>query len=331
MATINNIGVFTSGGDAPGMNACVRSVVRIASHHRVQVTGIFNGYNGMMEADFKPLHPEDVSGITHLGGTILLSSRSQEFRTVEGRAKAAAALKKEGIDALIAIGGNGTFAGALKLEEEHNIPIVGTPGTIDNDLYGTDMTIGFDTACNTIMEAIDRLRDTAASHNRLFFVEVMGKHSGYLAMNSYAASDAEAVLIPEDHQDLERLMRILDKKDSKKKSSYIVIVAEGEESGNAFDIQQMVKERFSHFNSRVTVLGHVQRGGRPSCIDRINASRMGVGAVEALLEGKRNVMTGIINNEIVYTPFKETIERVKPFRKDLLEMSQKLGLDDYEV
>jgi 6-phosphofructokinase 1 len=327
MKPIQNIGIFTSGGDAPGMNACIRSVVRTASYYNIQVTGINNGYAGMIDGDFISLESEDVSGIVNRGGTILFSSRSEEFRTKEGRAKAAESLRKEGIDCLIAIGGNGTFAGALILDEEHDIPIVGAPGTIDNDLYGTDMTIGFDTACNTVIEAVDKLRDTAASHNRLFFVEVMGRNSGYIALNSYAGSDAEAVLIPEDLGDMDRLMTMLGKKDSKKKSSYIVIIAEGEESGNAFDIQQKVAKIYPHFNSRVTVLGHVQRGGRPSCIDRINASRMGMAAVGALKEGKRNVMAGIINNEIVYTSFKETIEREKPFRKDLLEMSQRLGLD----
>lgn len=325
--TVKHIGVFTSGGDAPGMNACIRSVVRTASHFNIKTSGIIGGYAGMINADFKPLEVADVTGIIQRGGTVLLSSRSEAFRTVEGRAQAAQALKNAGIDGLVAIGGNGTFAGAIKLFEEHGIPVVGAPGTIDNDLYGTDNTIGFDTACNTIIDSIDKLRDTAASHSRLFFVEVMGRHSGYLALNSYVASDAEGVLIPEDATDLDRLMKILGKKDSKKKSSYIVIVAEGEESGNAFAIQQKVKEKYPHFNSRVTILGHVQRGGKPTCVDRIIASRLGMASVEALMAGKYNVMAGVVNNEIELTPFIDTIEKTKPFRSDLLEMSQKLCLD----
>tara|TARA_Y100000782_G_C10189462_1_gene269701 strand:+ start:16444 stop:17430 length:987 start_codon:yes stop_codon:yes gene_type:complete len=324
MTAIKKIGVFTSGGDAPGMNACIRSVVRTACHHGIEVTGVLSGYQGMIDRTFTALKPENVNGIVHQGGTILFSSRCPDFKTKEGRLKAYENLKAEGIDALVAIGGNGTFTGAKIFEEEFGIPSIGTPGTIDNDLYGTDMTIGFDTACNTVIEAIDRIRDTAASHHRLFFVEVMGRDSGYIALNSYVASDAEAVLIPERHDDYESMMQVLGGGNELRKSGYIVIVAEGEESGNAFDIQKKVMERFPHFDSRVTVLGHIQRGGRPTCVDRINSSRMGMAAVEGLLSGKRNVMAGIINNEIVYTSFHDTLTKQKPFREDLLSMTQML-------
>lgn len=321
---LNKIGVLTSGGDAPGMNACVRSVVRTAHHHGVEVTGIYNGFQGLIDNQMEALTPSMVNGIVHKGGTILYSARSEAFRTKEGRAKAHQNLKNQGIEALVVIGGDGSFTGAKVFQEEFGVPTVGAPGTIDNDLFGTDMTIGFDSACNTVIEAIDKIRDTAAAHHRLFFVEVMGRNSGYIALNSFVASDAEAVLIPEDENDFNTLMKTLGKQDSSKKSGYIVIVAEGEESGGAFEIQRKVLKKYPHFDSRVTVLGHVQRGGNPSCQDRINASRMGMACVQGLIEGKHSVMAGIINNEVVYTSFSETLNKTKPFREDLLAMTHLL-------
>jgi len=324
---MKNIAVFTSGGDAPGMNACIRAVTLTALNKGVGVYGILNGYEGMIEGDFIPLTKESVSGLVHQGGTILYSSRSERFRTKEGRQQAYKNLKDKNIDGIVAIGGNGTFTGAEIFFDEFQMPTVGAPGTIDNDLYGTDFTIGFDTACNTIVDAVDKIRDTAASHHRVFFVEVMGRNSGYLALNAFAGSDSEAVLIPERADDFDAMMQLFAREKVNKKSCYIVIVAEGDDAGDAFEIQKKVLAKFPHFDSRVSILGHMQRGGNPSCLDRINASRMGMAAAEGLLAGKTNVMAGIIDKKIVYTPFKDCIEKAKPFNEDLMQLASMLTID----
>lgn len=308
MNSIKKIGVFTSGGDSPGMNAAIRAVVRSSFYYGVKVSGIYRGYEGMIEGDIED--EMDVRSVNHIlqkGGTVLKSSRSKEFMTAEGRAKAYAELKKLGIDALVAIGGNGTFTGAKVFNEEFDIPIIGLPGTIDNDLYGTDFTIGFDTANNTVIQAVDSIRNTAQSHNRLFFVEVMGRDSGYIAAYTGLASGAVSILIPEKESSLDDLIKKLDKGRQNKKTSSIVIVSEGNKWGNASDIAKMVKERIDYYDSKVTILGHVQRGGIPSCFDRVLASRLGVAAVEGLLNGKTNVMIGTTKNEISYTTFEDAI------------------------
>ncbi|NEQ50704.1 MAG: 6-phosphofructokinase [Leptolyngbya sp. SIO3F4] len=318
---LRNIGVFTSGGDAPGMNACIRAVVRTAHHYGLEVTGILEGYRGMVEGKFRPLSAPDVSNTIARGGTLLRSSRCPEFREASGRKRAFDQLKEAGIQGLIAIGGNGTFMGAQVFEEEFGIPTIGVPGTIDNDLSGTDFTIGFSTACQVAVEAIDKLRDTATSHNRLFFVEVMGRDSGYIAVHTCVAAGAEAVLYPEDTNDLEQLMRFLQEKSKRKVFSSIVVVAEGDETGGAVEINKLVRERYPQYDTRVTVLGHLQRGGSPTVFDRLLASRLGMHAVEALRQGKRNVMVGQVRDEVVLTPFGEALAQRKRLNIDLLRMS----------
>lgn len=320
---IRKIGVLTSGGDSPGMNACVRAVVRTAHYYNIDVFGIMEGYKGMLEGNFKQLSNFDVAGIISRGGTLLRTSRCPEFRELAGRQKAYENLKKEGVDALVIIGGDGSFAGALAFEQEFGIPSIGTPGTIDNDLFGTDYTIGFDTAVNTVVKAIDQIRDTAASHNRLFFIEVMGRDSGYIAVNSCVAGGGEAVLFPEESRDLTWLMDYLEEKKKRKILSSIVVVAEGDETGGAVEINKLIKKTYPQYDTRVTVLGHLQRGGAPSAFDRILASRLGMHAVEGLLQGQRNVMAGLINNELVFTPFKTAIAgHKKEIHPDLVKMSQ---------
>jgi 6-phosphofructokinase 1 len=316
--------VFTSGGDSPGMNAAIRAVVRSAIFHDLKVTGILGGYNGLVEDRTMPMGARDVSNIIQRGGTILRTARSTSFMTAEGRAVAAANLRKHGIDALVAIGGDGTFKGASVLHQVHGIPVIGLPGTIDNDLYGTDRTIGFDTAVNTAMEAIDKIRDTASSHDRLFFVEVMGRDSGFIAIACALASGAEYAMVPEKLQSIDELTRTL-KEASSSKSSSIVVVAEGDEEGNAFDIARRVKEQMPDRDIRVTVLGHLQRGGSPTVQDRILASRLGVASVEALLQGQRDAMLGLVNDRIVLTPFKEAIEGDKPIDPDLFRVLEVLA------
>ncbi|HEX2618116.1 MAG TPA: 6-phosphofructokinase [Flavobacteriales bacterium] len=317
--SLPHIGVFTSGGDAPGMNAAVRAVVRAAHFHGARVSGILGGYDGMVRGDMRELGVRDVSNIIQRGGTILRTARSEAFRTREGRDQAFAMLQRQGIEALVAIGGNGTFTGASQFLEEHGIPTIGIPGTIDNDLFGTDITLGFDTAVNTAMEAIDRIRDTASSHNRLFFVEVMGRTSGFIALHSAIASGAEFVLVPERAEGLDELIEVLERS-SRSKSSVIVIVAEGEEKGGAFEIARKVKERYAHYDTRVSVLGHMQRGGSPTVTDRVLASRMGVAAVEALLAGRSNEMVGLVGGQLTFTPFRATFEEAKPLDTDLLRL-----------
>jgi 6-phosphofructokinase 1 len=322
MKQINKIGVFTSGGDSPGMNACVRAVVRTAHKHDVEVIGIKEGYRGMVAGYFETLTSLDVAGIIQRGGTILRSSRCPEFKTKEGRQQAYDNCKKHGIDALVAIGGNGTFTGALYFEEEFGIPTIGCPGTIDNDLFGTDYTIGFDTACNTVVKAIDQIRETAASHNRLFLVEVMGRDSGFIALNGCVAGGGEAVMLPEQHDDLPRLMQFLDEKSQHKIYSNIVVVAEGDEAGGAIELEKVIRKEYPQYDVRSTILGHLQRGGSPTCRDRILASRLGHHAVEALLKGKRNMMAGEINNKVELTLFRDSIEKTKALNTDLLQLSE---------
>ena len=326
MASIKRIGVFTSGGDSPGMNAAIRAVVRAGAFYGVEVYGIMRGYEGMIEGEYKKLHTYDVSGIIQRGGTILKTARSKKFLTKEGRQQANDNLRKAGIDSIIAIGGDGTFRGALEFSHEFDFPIIGLPGTIDNDLYGTDNCIGYDTAINTVVEAVDKLRDTAASHDRLFFVEVMGRDSGLIALRSGIATGAEAILVPEFKTDIDELIKVLERGYEKKKKSSIIIVAEGDDKGGAFEIANLVKEKFDHYDTRVTVLGHIQRGGSPTCMDRVIASRMGIAAVEGLLQGKRDVMAGIVNKDIVYTHFSETAKHHKELNQMLYRIAEILAM-----
>jgi 6-phosphofructokinase 1 len=309
MSKIKNIGVLTSGGDAPGMNAAIRAVVRAAIYYDLQVTGILRGYEGLIHADFISMERKSVANIIQRGGTILKTARSDSFRTKEGRAKAHDQLKQHGIDGLIVIGGDGTFTGANLFANEYNFPIVGLPGTIDNDLQGTDFTIGYDTAINTVVNAVDKIRDTAESHDRLFIVEVMGRDSGLIALRSGIGVGAEAILIPEANMGVEGLVNRLEigRKD---KASKIIIVAEGDEVGGAFNVGEVLKERFPHYDIRVSVLGHIQRGGKPSCMDRVLASRFGVAAVEGLINGQSGVMVGQVNRELVFTPFAQAIKHI---------------------
>jgi len=322
MANVKKIGVFTSGGDSPGMNAAIRSVVRTCAYLNVECTGIYRGYQGMIEGDFKTMDARSVNNIINKGGTILKSARCKEFRTKEGRKKAYEQLKAEGIDAFVVIGGDGSFTGAMIFNQEFNFPVIGIPGTIDNDIFGTTVTLGFDTALNTVVEAIDKIRDTASSHNRLFFVEVMGRDVGHLALNAGVGAGAEEILIPEENLGRERLLESLKRSKKSGKSSSIVIVAEGDKTGkNIFELKDYVEENFPDYDVRVSVLGHMQRGGSPSCYDRVFASRMGVRAVEALLEGKTNLMVGTIANELILTPIDIAIKGHTKIDKELLRVS----------
>ena len=323
---IKRIAVFTSGGDAPGMNAALRAVVRTASFHDLHVYGINRGYEGMIDGDLKRLERRDVANIIHRGGTILKTARSKRFMEAEGRQQAFESLQAFDIDACIAIGGNGTFTGAHVFGQEHPMPFMGIPGTIDNDLYGTDYTIGFDTAVNTAIEAVDRIRDTADSHNRLFFIEVMGRHAGYIALHTAIASGAESVLIPEIETSLESLVDRLRKNAKRKKLFSLIIVAEGTPLGNATEIARKVSEHVSDFEIKVTIIGHLQRGGAPNGLDRVLASRLGHSAVEGLLNGQSDKMVGILNDEILYTPFEDAIYKQKDINHDLVRMSEILAM-----
>ena len=319
---IKKIGVFTSGGDSPGMNAAIRSVVRTCAYMKIECIGIYRGYEGMIEGDFKPMDARSVNNIINKGGTILKSARSLEFRTPEGRAKAYANLKKEGIDAFVVIGGDGSFTGAMIFNQEYNFPVIGIPGTIDNDIYGTTYTVGFDTALNTVVEVIDKIRDTASSHNRLFFVEVMGRDVGHIALNAGVGAGAEEILIPEENLGLDRLLESLKRSKQSVKSSSIVVVAEGDKTGkNVFELKEYVEEHIPIYDVRVSVLGHMQRGGSPSCFDRVLASRMGVKAVEALLEGKSSLMVGIQDNKLTLTPLIKAIKGHTKIDKELIRVS----------
>jgi 6-phosphofructokinase 1 len=309
MSKIQNIGVLTSGGDAPGMNAAIRAVVRGALYYKLKVTGILRGYDGLINADFMPMDGKSVANIIQRGGTILKTARCDEFKTPEGRAKAHQNLVENGIDALVVIGGDGTFTGADIFSREYDFPILGLPGTIDNDLEGTDLTIGYDTAINTVVNAVDKIRDTAESHDRLFIVEVMGRDSGLIALRSGIGVGAEAILIPEAKMTITDLVERVEH-GRKDKASKIIVVAEGDEAGGAYNVGEILKEKFPHHDIRVSVLGHIQRGGSPSCADRVLASRLGVTAVEGLLEGKSKMMVGQINREIVFTPFSKAIKHI---------------------
>jgi 6-phosphofructokinase 1 len=313
------IGVLTSGGDSPGMNAAIRAVTRSAIHNGMSVKAIYHGYKGLIANEIKEFKTHDVSNIIQRGGTILKTARCQEFRTPEGRKQAYMRLKEQGIDALVAIGGDGTLTGARIFAQEYNYPIIGLPGTIDNDLYGTDVTIGFDTALNTIMECVDKIRDTATSHERLFFIEVMGREAGFLAINGAIASGAEAAIIPEISIEKDQLAEMIETGFRKSKNSSIVLVAEGEVTGGAMGVAERVKKEYPQFDVRVSILGHLQRGGSPSAQDRILATRMGVAAIDALLDDQRNVMIGIQNDKIVYVPFSKAIKNLKPINPDLVQ------------
>ena len=319
---IKTIAVLTSGGDSPGMNAAIRSVVRSCAYMKIKCMAIYRGYQGMIDGDFKEMNARSVNNIINKGGTILKSARCKEFRTPEGRKKAVAQLKKNKVDALVVIGGNGSFTGALKLNEEFNFPVMGIPGTIDNDILVTSYTIGFDTAINTVVEVIDKIRDTASSHNRLFFVEVMGRDVGHIALNAGVGAGAEEILIPEQNLGLDRLLDSLKRSKKSGKSSSIVIVAEGDKTGkNVFELKEYVEEHLPIYDVRVSVLGHMQRGGNPTCFDRVLASRMGVRAVEALLEGKTNYMVGIRDNQLILTPISEAIKAHTAVDEELIRVS----------
>jgi len=323
---IKRIGVLTSGGDAPGMNAAIRAVVRACAFHNVEVEGVFQGYAGLIAGDFKRLNERSVARILGRGGTILKSSRCKEFFTVEGRATAIEQMKKHHIDALITIGGNGTFTGAHILSQESGIPVMGIPGSIDNDLFGTDHCIGFDTATNTVVDAVDKIRDTATSHNRIFFVEVMGRNSGFIALKAGIAAGAIAIVLPEDEMTSEELMQILRASEESGKSSSIVIVAEGAKGGTAYDLANKVAAENPDYDTRVSVLGHLQRGGAPSCYDRVISSRMGVAAVEGLLQGRKDVMIGIVNDRETYTSLEEAITRANLPNRDELRIARILAI-----
>lgn len=320
--TIKKIGVLTSGGDAPGMNAAIRSVVRTCAYHTIGCVGIYRGYQGMIEGDFKEMGPRSVNNIVNKGGTILKSARSKDFVTVEGRKIAHKNLVNAKIDGLVVIGGDGTFTGALIFNKEFYFPTIGIPGTIDNDIFGTSHTLGYDTALNTVVEVIDKIRDTASSHNRLFFVEVMGRDAGHIALNAGIGAGAEEILIPEEDLGLERLLESLKKSKTSGKSSSIVVIAEGDKIGkNVFELKDYVEANLPEYDVRVSVLGHMQRGGAPSCFDRVLASRYGVKAVESLLEGKSNYMVGLLNDKMSLTPLEQAIKGNSEIDRELLRVA----------
>ena len=325
MAKIKTIGILTSGGDAPGMNAAIRAVTRSGICNGFNIKGIYRGYDGLINDEVADFTTENVSGIIMSGGTILKTARSKEFMTPEGKAKAYETLQKEGIDALVVIGGNGSLTGAMEFARAYDVCCVGLPGTIDNDLYGTDSTIGYDTTMNTIVECVDRIRDTAQSHERIFFIEVMGRDAGFLAQNSAIASGAEAAIIPEDSTDVDQLAQFMERGIRKSKRSCIVIVSESPKCG-ALYYAERVRNEFPQYDVRVSILGHLQRGGRPSAHDRILASRTGVGAIQAIMQGQRNVMVGVRNNEIVYVPLSEAIRSDKPYDKSLIRVLDELSI-----
>ena len=326
MHEIKCIGVLTSGGDAPGMNAAIRAVTRAAIYNGFEVMGIMRGYKGLVFDEIVPFKTQNVSNIIQQGGTILKTARCQEFTTKEGRATAYENMRKHGIDALVVIGGDGSLTGARVFAAEYDVPIVGLPGTIDNDLFGTDKTIGYDTALNTIMEAVDKIRDTATSHERLFFIEVMGRDAGFLALNGAIATGAEAAIIPEIATEVDQLAELIQNGFRKSKNSSIVLVAESDVTGGAMGLAERVKKEYPQYDVRVTILGHIQRGGSPTASDRILASRMGEAAINALIEGQRNVMVGIQNDVLVYVPFTKAIRDDKPINRDLLNTVKILSI-----
>ncbi len=324
---IKKIGVLTSGGDSPGMNAAIRSVVRTCAYHGIACVGIYRGYQGMIEGDFKDMGPRSVNNIVNKGGTILKSARSTEFRTPEGRKKAYDNLTKAEIDSFIVIGGDGSFTGAEIFNHEFDFPVMGIPGTIDNDIFGTSHTLGYDTALNTVVEVIDKIRDTASSHNRLFFVEVMGRDAGHIALNAGIGAGAEEILIPEEDLGLDRLLESLQRSKASGKSSSIVVIAEGDKMGkNVFELKDYVDTHMPEYDVRVSVLGHMQRGGAPSCFDRVLASRLGVKAVESLLEGKSNYMVGLRNDKVNLTPLEQAIKGRSVIDQELLRVSDIMSI-----
>lgn len=325
--TIKKIGVLTSGGDSPGMNAAIRSVVRTCAFHNIGCVGIYRGYQGMIEGDFIEMGPRSVNNIVNKGGTILKSARSMEFKTPEGRKKAHANLVNAGIDALVVIGGDGSFTGALLFNQEFGFPVMGIPGTIDNDIFGTSHTLGYDTALNTVVEVIDKIRDTASSHNRLFLVEVMGRDAGHIALNAGIGAGAEEILIPEEDLGLDRLLDSLRKSKAAGKSSSIVVIAEGDKIGKTvFELKDYVESHFPEYDVRVSVLGHMQRGGAPSCFDRVLASRLGVKAVESILAGESNYMVGLLQDNIVLTPLEQAIKGHSEIDMELLRVSDIMSI-----
>ena len=326
MAAIKTIGILTSGGDAPGMNAAIRAITRSAIYSGFKVKGIYRGYKGLIDDEIVDFKTQNVSNIVHHGGTILKSARCKEFKTPEGQQMAYENMRKHGIDALVVIGGDGSLTGARSFASEFDVPIIGLPGTIDNDLYGTDHTIGYDTALNTIMWCVDRIRDTATSHERLFFIEVMGRNAGFLALNGAIASGAEAAIIPEISTEVDQLAELIESGFRKSKNSSIVLVAESPITGGAMGLAERVRKEYPQYDVRVTILGHLQRGGSPTALDRILASRMGAAAIDALLEGQRNVMIGDSNDEIVYVPFSKAIKNNKPIDRELLNTLHRLSV-----
>ena len=326
MSSIKRIAVLTSGGDAPGMNAAVRAVVRTAVYHDLHVYGIYRGYDGMVNGDIKRLEVGDVANIIQRGGTVLKTARSEAFRTPEGRKQAYESLIAHDIDGVVVIGGDGTYTGAEVFSKEYNIPFVGLPGTIDNDIYGTDYTIGFDTAINTAIEAVDKIRDTADSHNRLFFVEVMGRHAGFIALHTGIGSGAGAIFLPETDTSIDELSDILRKSAKRQKLFNLVIVAEGNQNGDANAIAKQIKAENPEYDVKVTIIGHLQRGGSPTAMDRVLASRMGHSAVQTLLRGEGGVALGIINDKITFTPFNDAITKTKNLNKDLVRMAEILAM-----
>lgn len=325
MAKIKTIGILTSGGDAPGMNAAIRAVTRAGIYNGFKIKAVYRGYDGLINDEIVDFTTENVSGIINQGGTILKTARSTDFITDEGKKKAYDNIVKEGIDALVVIGGNGSLTGAMLFAQEYDVCCIGLPGTIDNDLYGTDNTIGYDTTMNTIVECVDRIRDTAQSHERIFFVEVMGRDAGFLAQNSAIASGAEAAIIPEDSTDVDQLAQFMERGIRKSKKSCIVIVSESPKCG-ALYYADRVKKEFPEYDVRVSILGHLQRGGRPTARDRILASCTGLGAVEAIMQGQRNIMVGMRNNEVVYVPMSEAIRSDKPFDRKLIQVLDELSI-----
>lgn len=326
MRNVNCVGILTSGGDSPGMNAAIRSVTRSAIYNGLRVKGIYRGYRGLITGEIKEFKSENVSNIIQLGGTILKTARSEDFMSPEGRKIAYDNMVKEEIDALVVIGGDGSLNGATQFAREYDIPCIGIPSTIDNDLYGTDSTIGYDTALNTILDAVDKIRDTATSHERLFFIEVMGRDAGFLALNGAIASGAEAAIIPEISTEVDQLTEFIQSGFRKSKNSSIVLVAESELTGGAMHYAERVKNEFPQYDVRVTILGHIQRGGSPTAFDRILASRFGSAAIESLLEGQRNIMIGIENDEIVYVPLTRATKRQKRVPQDLIDLMKQLSV-----
>lgn len=326
ISNIKKIAVLTSGGDAPGMNAAIRAVVRAAVYNKLDVIGVNQGYHGLITNDFREMDSSSVSNIIHLGGTILQSARSKEFAAEEGRTEAYKNLKNANVDALVVIGGDDTLRGACKLATEHDFPVVGIPGTIDNDLYGTDSTIGYDTALNTVIEAVDKIRDTATAHNRLFFVEVMGRDAGFIALRSGIASGAEAIIVPEVETDIEKLNYFITHNKKSNKKSSIVLVAEGEKMGGTMSIANKIAEEHPEYDVRVTILGHIQRGGSPSAYDRVLASQLGVEAVNALLKGEKSIMVGLINKELIHIPLKQALKNGKKLSSSLLGITEILSI-----